>query len=104
MPVTAMRTSLVKSRTAFTLTELLVAIAIIGILAALLVSGVSRAKQKAQQVQCIGNLHQLGLALQNFVADNHAYPSIHASTNSDNPGIWQSQLERGGFGISRSEE
>jgi len=86
---------------AFTLLELLVVIAIIALLAALLFPAISRSKQRAQQIQCISNLHQLGIALQNFVADNHAYPSAVAGTNSDNPGPWFGQLERGGFGNSK---
>jgi prepilin-type processing-associated H-X9-DG protein len=46
-------------------------------------------------------LHQLGLGIQNFVADNHAYPSGIAGTNSDHPGSWIGQLQRGGFDISK---
>lgn len=61
-------------RSAFSLTELLVVIAIIGILAALLLSAISRAKARAQQVKCANNVRQLGLAVQLFVTDTHAYP------------------------------
>lgn len=59
---------------AFTLTELLVVVAVIGILAALLVTTVSGAKERSLQVQCANNLRQLGIGLQAFVADNSAYP------------------------------
>lgn len=90
--------------TGFTLLELLVVIAIIAILAALLLPAISRSKQKAQQIQCVSNLRQLGLGIQNFVADNHAYPSIVAGTNSDNPGTWIGQLMRGGFDITKPEK
>jgi prepilin-type N-terminal cleavage/methylation domain-containing protein len=86
-----------RGQSALTLTELLVVIAIIGILAALLLTAISQAKARAQQNQCVNNLHQLGLAIQNFVAANNTYPSEYAGTNSDNPGTWMGQLEGGGF-------
>jgi prepilin-type processing-associated H-X9-DG protein/prepilin-type N-terminal cleavage/methylation domain-containing protein len=70
-----MRASHQSSRTAFTLTELLVVIAVIGILAALLLPALTNAKRRAQQTQCINNLHQMGLALTGYLADQHSYPS-----------------------------
>ena len=55
---------------AFTLIEMLVIIAVIGLLAALLLPVFSRAKEAARATACISNLHQIGLALRIYV-DNH---------------------------------
>jgi prepilin-type processing-associated H-X9-DG protein/prepilin-type N-terminal cleavage/methylation domain-containing protein len=62
------------NRPAFTLIELLVVITVIGILAALLVTAINGAKEKARQIQCVNNVHQLGIGLQLFVQDNNVYP------------------------------
>ena len=55
---------------AFTLIELLVVIAIIAILAALLLPALSRAKQKAQAVQCMNNGRQMMLSWRLYAEDN----------------------------------
>ncbi len=60
---------------AFTLIELLVVIGIISILAAMLLPVLSSSKMAAKRVQCLNNLHQMGLAAQIYLGDNaDSYP------------------------------
>ncbi|MBI3877229.1 MAG: prepilin-type N-terminal cleavage/methylation domain-containing protein [Verrucomicrobia bacterium] len=56
---------------AFTLLELLVVIGIIATLAALLLPVLARSKEAGRSTACLGNLHQLGIALQLYVQDNN---------------------------------
>jgi len=53
----------------FTLVELLVVLAVIGILAALLLPAISRAKERAKQVNCRNNLKQLATAFSIYHGD-----------------------------------
>lgn len=60
-------------REAFTLIELLMVIAIIGILAAMVLTAVARAKNSASKATDINNLRQIMIALDNYTADDGDY-------------------------------
>jgi prepilin-type N-terminal cleavage/methylation domain-containing protein/prepilin-type processing-associated H-X9-DG protein len=81
----------------FSLIELIVVIAIIGILIALLLPALANAKARQQRVQCVGNLHQLGIALQTVLSNNHGYPMLIESRHSG----WFLELEIEGLGIAQ---
>jgi prepilin-type N-terminal cleavage/methylation domain-containing protein len=73
-------------RRGFTLVELLVVIAIVGVLAALLLPAIQAAREGARQSQCLNNLKQIGVALQNYADTHHRLPP--ASTSAVDVGIW----------------
>jgi prepilin-type N-terminal cleavage/methylation domain-containing protein len=64
------------SRRGWSALELLVVVAVIGVLASLLLVAVQRARESARDLQCKNNLKQIGVALQSYHATHHQFPSL----------------------------
>jgi prepilin-type N-terminal cleavage/methylation domain-containing protein/prepilin-type processing-associated H-X9-DG protein len=64
----------VSGRHGFTLVELLVVMAIIGVLVALLLPAVQTSRESARRISCGNNLRQIGLALNCFHEANACFP------------------------------
>jgi len=75
-----------KPARAFTLVELLAVIAILAMLVAMLLPGLSAARERARVVKAHGELYGIGTALHSYHTENDAYPPVHASCNTD---LWQ---------------
>lgn len=78
-----------RRRYGITLVELLAAMAVMGVLFALLLPAVLQARETARRAQCQNNLRQLGLALHNY-HDNHRCFPAGAVSYSDGSSVFAS--------------
>jgi prepilin-type N-terminal cleavage/methylation domain-containing protein/prepilin-type processing-associated H-X9-DG protein len=78
-----------KGAVAFSLIEILVAIAIIGVLATLAVNWLGASSAKSKEVKCLNNLKQLGAATQLYCAENMGALPLRGSTPYNTPPWYQ---------------
>jgi prepilin-type N-terminal cleavage/methylation domain-containing protein len=79
-------------RNMFTLIELLVTTAIIAILAAMLLPALTKAREKAKAIHCVGNLKQFGSAYQMYLVDYTAPLTGDVASTSRGYSAWFDRL------------
>ncbi|XVJ58169.1 MAG: type II secretion system protein [Tepidisphaera sp.] len=67
------------NRRAFNLIEVMIAVAIIGVLISVLLPALLHARQASQTTVCSSHLRQLGTAFQSYIQDNRRFPRTEAS-------------------------
>jgi prepilin-type N-terminal cleavage/methylation domain-containing protein/prepilin-type processing-associated H-X9-DG protein len=75
-------------RGGFTIIELLIVIAIIGVLLAITIPAVQKARESARRTQCSNNLRQIGLAIHQFCDVHKGKFPISAHGTSDLESTW----------------
>ena len=71
-----------KSAKAFTVTELLVTIACVALLAAVFLPALAKSKARSSRIGCTNNLKQIGLAFRTWAIDNNNLYPMHVSVTN----------------------
>lgn len=79
-------------RSAFTLVELLVVIGIIGLLVALLLPALNRAREQARTIKCASNLRTVGQAAQMYQNENKGW-MLYPTTSPWEIRCWTNQID-----------
>lgn len=74
-----------KAHIAFTFIEVLVVLVILGVLVAVLLPVFASARERARRTACINNLHQLGLALDEYTQDEDSTLPGNKTRNTQHP-------------------
>jgi prepilin-type processing-associated H-X9-DG protein/prepilin-type N-terminal cleavage/methylation domain-containing protein len=77
----------IRKRQGFTIVELIIVIAIIGLLISLMFPAIQAMREAARRLQCVNNLHHLGTAYQSLATRNPQEPALA------NPVIWVSKMK-----------
>ncbi len=72
-----------QTRRALTLVEVLVVMAIVGVLVALLLPAIQAAREAARSTQCKSNLHQIAMAVMQYYDVNHGHFFLHHPFDAD---------------------
>lgn len=78
---------------AFTLLELLVVVAIVGVLTALLLPAVGKASERARSTACRSNLGQIGVALRLYLDDHRQHFPVMMNRTRDTPPLASNAVE-----------
>jgi prepilin-type N-terminal cleavage/methylation domain-containing protein len=69
-----------RAQVGFTLVEVLVVVAVIGLLIALMLPAIQMARESARKTQCANNLKQIGLGMHVYMLTHQAFPPGYIST------------------------